>query len=70
MPDQIELTINGKPDQISTGRTIADLLAKLELNPQQVAVEVNRELVPRESHAEHQLSAGDEVEVVSLVGGG
>lgn len=70
MPEQIELTINGKPENLSIGNTIADLLVTLELNPQQVAVEVNRDLVPRESHADHQLLAGDEVEVVTLVGGG
>ena len=53
-----------------SGQTIADLLAEMGLKPQQVAVEVNLDLVPRESHADHQLADGDAVEVVTLVGGG
>lgn len=70
MPDSIELVINGQPKQVSAGQSIAALLQSLELNPKQVAVEVNLDLIPREVHAEHVLSAGDRVEVVSLVGGG
>ena len=70
MPDTIELTINGNSKQFAHGKTISDLLQKLQLNPQQVAVEVNLELVPRERHAEYSLVAGDQVEVVTLVGGG
>jgi sulfur carrier protein len=34
------------------------------------AVEVNRALVPHRRHAEHALSQGDRIEVVTLVGGG
>jgi len=70
MADVIQLTINGEPRQIMSGQTIADLLAEMGLKPQQVAVEVNLDLVPRESHADHQLADGDAVEVVTLVGGG
>lgn len=70
MPESIELVINGQPQQFSAGQSIADLLQSLDLNPKQVAVEVNLDLIPREVHAEHVLSAGDRVEVVSLVGGG
>jgi sulfur carrier protein len=45
-------------------------LAELELDSRQVAVEVNLELVPRSRHGQHRLEPGDEVEVVTLVGGG
>ena len=66
----MQIRINGESREFPGNRTVAELLTSLELNPQQVAVEVNRELVPRESHAEHELTDGDEIEVVSLVGGG
>ena len=66
----MQIKVNGESKELPSDQTIADLLASLELNPQQVAVEVNLDLVPRESHAEHKLSDGDEVEVVTLVGGG
>ena len=70
MPDTIVLTINGSSKRFAHGQTIFDLLQKLQLNPRQVAVEVNLALVPREQHAEYSLVAGDQVEVVTLVGGG
>ncbi len=53
-----------------TGTSIAALLAELELDSRQVAVEVNLELIPRGLHAERRLEPGDEIEVVTLVGGG
>lgn len=66
----IEFTVNGEPRQAPAGTTIAALLAELGVEPRQVAVEVNLELVPRGRHAEHALAAGDRLEVVTLVGGG
>ncbi len=66
----IEITVNGEPRQAPSGTTIAALLAELGVEPRQVAVEVNLELVPRGRHAEHALTEGDRLEVVTLVGGG
>jgi len=66
----MQLVINGESKKLDDIVTVSDLLASLEFNSQQVAVEVNRDLVPREEHAGHQLSDGDQVEVVTLVGGG
>jgi thiazole synthase len=66
----IELTINGEPCRLPEAGTVADLLKHLGHDPRRVAVEVNREVVPRVRHAEHRLGTGDAVEVVTLVGGG
>ena len=66
----MQIVVNGQNRLLADGSSIADLLALLELESRQVAVEVNLELVPRGRHAEHVLSAGDQLEVVSLVGGG
>jgi sulfur carrier protein len=66
----VQITYNGQSQQIRDAATIAQLLAELQLAPKLVAVEVNREVVPRRLHETHVLCAGDEVEVVTLVGGG
>ena len=66
----MEVMINGAPRTLSPGATIATLLAELELDTRHVAVECNLELVPRAKHADHQLQAGDRLEVVTFVGGG
>lgn len=70
MPDEISIKVNGQPRQIVAGSTLATLLDDLDLISKHVAVEVNLELVPRSRHAEYTLQAGDQLEIVSLVGGG
>jgi sulfur carrier protein len=67
----LEIVINGEPRKFDDGAmSVADLLAALESTGPQVAVEVNEQLVARTQHADHQLTAGDRVEIVTLVGGG
>ncbi|HMP15710.1 MAG TPA: sulfur carrier protein ThiS [Gemmatales bacterium] len=63
------ILLNGEPYQAPEG-TLADLLASLQKDPKRLAVEVNRELVPRSEHAQTLVREGDEVEMVTLVGGG
>ena len=64
------VTVNGKKREIADQTTISQLLEQLELKQQRVAVEVNMEIVPFQEHAQHVLNDGDELEVVTLVGGG
>jgi thiazole synthase len=66
----LTLTINGQPRSLDTPLTIADLLGQLGYDRRRVAVEVNREVVPTLRHSEHVLSPDDQVEIVTLVGGG
>ena len=66
----LQLTINGQPRTLPAPLTVAQLLDRLGHDRRRIAVEVNREVVPRPRHAEHQLASGDAVEIVTLVGGG
>ncbi|HED64439.1 MAG TPA: sulfur carrier protein ThiS [Planctomycetes bacterium] len=66
----MKILLNGESRELPEGSTIATLVASLDLRPEQVAVERNRELVPRAEHATTALAEGDELEVVTLVGGG
>ena len=70
MTEELEITVNGEAVQLPAGSTVAELVAARGLRPEQVAVEVNREIVPRASHAEHPLASGDRIEIVTMVGGG
>lgn len=65
----IELAINGETKKTEAA-TVAELLTELGLAGQAVAVEVNRDVVPKKLHREAKLRAGDEIELVTLVGGG
>ena len=64
------LIVNGESREVPLDSTVADLLTRLELSKRPVAVEVNQEIVPRSQHAQHSLRNGDQVELVTLVGGG
>lgn len=66
----MQVLFNGSPRELDPGTTIAGLLASLNLPSRHVAVEINLEVVPREQHERHELRPGDQIEVVTLVGGG
>ena len=64
------ITLNGEQREVPEPLTVAGLLGLLGLVPERVAVERNRDLVPRGRHSEAMIEAGDSLEVVTLVGGG
>jgi thiazole synthase len=66
----ISITLNGEPKQCRVGMTIADLAADIGLDPAKVAVERNREIVPRSTLTGVAIADGDEIEIVHFVGGG
>jgi sulfur carrier protein len=66
----IEITVNGKPVKIDEPMTVERLLDTVEVPPNYLAVEVNADVVPREEYTAKVVDAGDDVEVVTLVGGG
>jgi sulfur carrier protein len=70
MSESIDVVINGETRTVVQGTTVAELVEQLGLGDRRVAVERNREVVPRAQHASTVLGAGDRVEVVTFVGGG
>jgi thiamine biosynthesis protein ThiS len=70
MTGQVEITVNGSPMRLPEGGSVADLLRCLGVETPRVAVERNREILPRSEYAKTLLAEGDVYEVVELVGGG
>ena len=66
----MELRINGETKSFEAPLSVAALLEALGLPGEGIAVERNREIVKRESYSETWLEDGDELEIVTLVGGG
>lgn len=66
----MQILVNGEPKVLSGPLSVTELLDQLGLRGQRVAVEVNREIVPRSRHGEHELNNDDRVEVVRAIGGG
>ena len=63
------VTVNGEARELPDGETLRALVARYQLTPEKVAVELNRRLVRSEKY-DLPLKEGDEVEIVTFVGGG
>lgn len=66
----MQIQLNGEPRHFDRIVTVAQLLVEIGLGERRVAVEVNREIVPRSEHARRELRDADRVEVVVAIGGG
>jgi len=66
----MRVILNGEEREIPDGLTIAGLIEHLGIRPERVAVEWNREVVPRTRWAAVEIREGDRLEIVHLVGGG
>ena len=66
----MKLTINGEDREFSSPSTVTSLLAELGLKSDRVAVELNRDLLPRDRWNDTPLNGGDKLEIVHFVGGG
>ncbi|MFN2309310.1 MAG: sulfur carrier protein ThiS [Gammaproteobacteria bacterium] len=66
----IQIIVNGEPRAVAPGITAAQLVELLELGGRRLAMEINREILPRSQYAAHALCEGDRVEIVQAIGGG
>jgi sulfur carrier protein len=70
----MELQINGEPRNFelssSTKFTLALLIQSLGMKSDRIAVELNREIAPRDRWSQITLKDGDRLEIVHFVGGG
>ncbi len=74
------ISLNGEVRTIPANSSVEQLVASLEaeakeagtrgLDRRALAVEVNRVIVPRSTYRAHALTEGDEIEIVTIVGGG
>ncbi len=66
---RMKLTINGQEQDLAAV-TLANLIEHLGMKQDRVAVELNRNIVPRNQWADTNLAEGDHLEIVHFVGGG
>lgn len=70
MSKDIEITVNGEKRRVASGLTVRALLAEMGFADKRVAVERNRDVVRRADHEQTILDDGDQIELVTFVGGG
>ena len=66
----MNILLNGEPKELPEDCSLLDLLVRLGLAEVRVAVERNREIVPAVRHSQTPLQGGDQIEIVTFVGGG
>lgn len=67
---EVSVLVNGEELRLPRGASVAQLLEKLKISTPRVAVERNREILPKASYASTFVEDGDSFEVVEFVGGG
>ena len=65
-----KIQLNGDPYEIDTGTNLNELLNKLKIQKNKVAIEVNGEIVEKNKYQNLILNKGDKVEIVNFIGGG
>ena len=65
----MKVRVNGDQREVAEGTTLRQLVAEFKLVPEKVAIELNRRLVRSEKY-DQPLNDGDELEIVTFVGGG
>lgn len=66
----MQVSVNGEQYDLPEAITVAELVERVGLGDQRIALELNREIVPRSEFSETKLAEGDRVEIVRAIGGG
>lgn len=66
----MRITVNGAEHEIPVGTNLIQLLEKLKMAPERVAIEVNLSVIDKGRYNQVPLKEGDQIEIISFVGGG
>jgi sulfur carrier protein len=66
----MNITVNGKPREIDREMDLSAFLRTFDVNPKLVAVAINGDVIPKDTYGAAVVRAGDDIEIVRMVGGG
>ena len=66
----MNILLNGKPRTIEDDLYLSRLIEQLDLKDKRLAVEINREIIPKSQHDQYKIQQDDTVEIVFAIGGG
>jgi thiamine biosynthesis protein ThiS len=66
----MQVTVNGESADLPDGLSVEDLLSRLQIEHRRLAVEINREILPKQEYTSRRITAGDVIEIVHFIGGG
>ena len=65
-----KIQLNGDPYKINTGTNLNELLNRLKIQKNNIAIELNGEIVEKNKYPKIILNKDDKVEIVHFIGGG
>ena len=68
--NKIKITVNGKQMQIIPKLSIKNLITKLKMPLNKIAIELNKKIIDKKRISKIQLKKGDKIEIVHFIGGG
>ena len=66
----MQITVNGKRREVAREMDLPSFLASFDIEPRLVAVAINGDVIPKHDYASAIVHAGDDIEIVRMVGGG
>lgn len=66
----MNIVLNGEARALNNGTLVTQLIHQLGLEGKRLAVEINRDIIPRSQYAQTEIRDGDTIEVVHAIGGG
>lgn len=66
----MHIILNGDQKKVTDKTSLSQLIDDLQLSGKRLAIEVNREIIPKSEHDAYILKDGDQVELVHAIGGG
>ena len=67
---KIQIYINGKKKNINVNHNLINILEDFSLQNKLVAIELNREVVPKSKYKTKRINQNDRIEILELIGGG
>ena len=66
----MNIILNNTKEEIQDGITVQQLLRYKSINNKYIAVEINRNVLPRSDHQKYVIQDGDKIEIITAIGGG
>lgn len=66
----MQIIVNGASQEIPQDFNLIQLLQRLEITPDRIAVEINLTVINRADYDTYSLKEGDRIEIISFIGGG
>ena len=68
--NKIQIYINGKKKNININCNLINILEEYSLKNKMVAIEINKEVIPKSNYKTKKLNKNDRIEILELIGGG